>query len=86
MSDKEHLHDPSTSPTIEVRVYRGTSLLHNEICETEADAAAVVVHWEERPGVECEVRDLSASPVDFTASEVLLDDASADYPFGEPTL
>ncbi len=46
-------------PTIEVRVYRHGSLVHNELCESEEQAALVVDAWSELDGVECEVDDLS---------------------------
>mgnify|MGYP006955168516 CR=1 FL=1 len=34
------------------------------------EAAAMVAHWEEERGVECEVRDLSATRTDPSASEI----------------
>ncbi len=47
------------APTIEVRVFRRGQLVHQELCESEAEAAVVVDAWAELDGVECEVDDLS---------------------------
>ena len=71
--------DLGETPTLEVRVYRNDALLHRELCETEADAAAVVEAWEEEPGIECEVDDLSTRRHDAEDLEVEPTDAEA-YP------
>jgi len=52
--------DYGESPTIEVRIYEDAELIRTELCETAEEAAALAAHWEERPGVECEVRDLTS--------------------------
>ncbi len=56
------------TPTIEVTVYRDGDLVHRELCETEAEADAVVDRWSEVDGVECQVDDLS---VHHRATDVL---------------
>lgn len=61
-------------PTLEVRVYRDGVLLQRELCESEADAAAVVEAWEEEPGIECEVDDLAAPRHDVEVLEIERDD------------
>lgn len=85
MSDRFHPEDPTTTPTIEVSAYIDHALLRREFCETEAEAAAIVAHWEEERGVECEVRDLSATGGDPSAVEVTWENEAVDeYPI-EPT-
>lgn len=74
MTDSFHSEDPTGTPTIEVRAYRGAALLRRELVETEADAAALVAHLEETAGVVCEVLDLSADRSDDAAGEIGLDD------------
>lgn len=81
MSELVHPEDPTTTPTIEVSAYIDHRLLRRDFCETEAEAAAMVAHWEEERGVECEVRDLSALDDDPTAAEVDTDDGrTQEYP------
>lgn len=81
MSDRFHSEDPTSTPTIEVSAYIDHSLLRRDFCETEAEAAAMVAHWEEEPGVECEVRDLSGPDDDPTAAEIDIDDGTIEeYP------
>ncbi len=46
-------------PTLEVRVYRDGTLVHQELVESEEQAALVVETWAELDGVRCEVGDLS---------------------------
>ena len=46
-------------PTLEVRVYRHGTLVHQELVESEEQAALVVETWAELDGVRCEVGDLS---------------------------
>lgn len=58
MSEPEAL-GRDESPTIEVRVYRDGTLVYSEYCETEEQAVLIVDDWSERPGVFCEVDDLS---------------------------
>ena len=61
------------APTIEVRVYRDDLLLARELCETEADAAAVVQRWSEVENVYVLTDDLSAThgPGDILAPDDL---------------
>jgi hypothetical protein len=48
------------APTIQVRVFREGKMVHEELCESEEEAALVVDTWSELGGdVECEVDDLS---------------------------
>lgn len=49
------------TPTLEMRAYRNGELVHRELCASEAEAAALVEAWEEEPGTECEVDDLSTT-------------------------
>jgi hypothetical protein len=67
--------DFGETPTLELRVYRRGVLVHRELCASEAEAAALVEVWEEEPGTECEVDDLSATRHDLEAREVDRDDA-----------
>lgn len=81
MSDRFHPEDPTSTPTIEVSAYIDHALLRRDFCETEAEAAAMVAHWEQERGVECEVHDLSAPGGDPTAAEIDVEDGmTADYP------
>lgn len=54
----------SEARTIEVRVFRHGRLIHDELCESEEQAALVVDAWSEMEGVECQVRDLSQRPAE----------------------
>lgn len=56
------------TPTIEVTVYRDGDVVHRELCETDAEAAAVVEQWSELGSIECQVDDLS---VHHRATDVL---------------
>ncbi|MGD9704566.1 MAG: hypothetical protein AB7Q42_19905 [Acidimicrobiia bacterium] len=47
------------APTIEVRVFRHGELVHQELCESEEQAALLVETWSELDGVDCVVDDLS---------------------------
>ncbi len=58
----------ASTPTIEVTVFRHGEVVHRELCETEAEAAAVADRWGEMDGVECQVDDLS---VHHRATDVL---------------
>ena len=73
--------DPSDTPITEVVVLRHGVEIHRQPCESEQEAAAIVAHWEEQRGVECEVVDLSAGRGEG-ASEIGWTDASTDYPAG----
>ena len=44
-------------------------LVYRELCESEADAAAFVEAWEQEPGIECEVDDLSVRRHDVEVSK-----------------
>lgn len=57
MSDR--LDERDEVPTVEVRVFRHGELVHQELCESEEQAALVVEEWAELDGVTCEVDDLS---------------------------
>ena len=46
------------SPTLEVRVLRHGTLVHRELCASDADAAAVADRWSELDGITVEVDDL----------------------------
>lgn len=61
------------APTIEVRVYRDDLLLARELCETEADAAAVVERWSDVDHVYVLTDDLSShhDPGDILAPDEL---------------
>lgn len=77
-----HAGDPTSTPTTEVVVYRDGVEIHRQLCESEADAVAIVAYWEEYQGVECEVSDLSTPQDD--ATEVNWVDEAADYPAASP--
>lgn len=78
MSDR-HPEDPSDTPTTEVVVRRHGAVIGRHLCESEEEAAAVVAHWEEQRGVECEVVDLTAGPAE-EATEVDWSEPAVDYP------
>lgn len=82
MSDL-HPEDPSGTPITEVVVLRHGEEIHRQLCESEAEAAAIIAHWEEQPGVECEVIDLAAGRGE-EAAEIDWTDRAADYPAGGP--
>jgi hypothetical protein len=71
--------DFGATATLEMRVYRHGVLVHRELCESEAEAAALAEAWEEEPGTECEVDDLSAPRHDVEALEIDRDDVE-EYP------
>lgn len=70
------------TPTIEVTVYRDGAVVHRELCETEAEASAVVERWNELGGpVECQIDDLSVhhGPTDvLEPTEAVLPDDDRD--------
>jgi hypothetical protein len=69
------------TPSVEVRIYHRGRLIASELCESEADAAAVVARWqEEAEGIQFEVADISASARDESAFEVEAVDAGDVYP------
>ncbi len=78
-----HPEDPSTTPTAEVVVRRDGTEIHRELCESAAEAAAIVAHWEEQRGVECEVANLAAG-ADAEAAEVDWGEAETAYPGANP--
>jgi hypothetical protein len=56
--------DPSSTPAVEVRVYREGHLVTTEWCDSEAEAAEVTERWRERAGFHCVVDNVSgAGPV-----------------------
>lgn len=73
MSD-EPLSERDEVPTLEVRVFRDGTLVHQELVECEEQAAFVVDQWTELDGVRCEVGDLSIRhhPADILEPELLI--------------
>lgn len=73
MSD-EPLSERDEVPTLEVRVFRDGTLVHQELVECEEQAAFVVDQWTELDGVRCEVDDLSIRhhPADILEPELLI--------------
>ena len=69
MSDVRFV-DVGETPTLTVRVYRDGVLLHSELCESEADAAAAVETWEQEANITCEVGHLSAERHDVEDLEL----------------
>lgn len=58
------MSDPRTdigadAPTIDVRVLRYGRVIHEELCESEEEAALVLDGWSDMEGVEFDVRDLT---------------------------
>jgi hypothetical protein len=70
--------------TVEVVVFEHGAEIHRELCESAEEAALVVDRWSERPGVECQVDDLSVhhqptdilepSPDEFVDDEYEVDE------------
>ena len=81
MTPDEVTETPGETPTIEVRVYRDAVLVHQELCESEEQAALVVDEWAELDGIECEVDDLSTHnrPGDIFEPEPAVQ-GDEDYP------
>ena len=71
--------DLGETPSVEVRACRDGVLVCRELCESEEDAAAFVEAWEQQPGIECEVDDLSFPCHDTESFEVEPTDVDA-YP------
>ncbi len=71
--------DLGETPILEARAYRDGALVARELCESEEDAAAFVETWEQEPGIECEVDDLSVPSHDTEVFEVEPTDLDA-YP------
>jgi hypothetical protein len=73
MSD-ESMSERDEAPTIEVRVFRHGTLVHQELVESEEQAALVVDEWAELDGVQCEVDDLSIRhhPGEILETELLI--------------
>lgn len=69
------------APTIEVCIYRGDLLLVRELCETEADAAALVEQWSDVQDVYVLIDDLSSrhGPGDILAPDELLTGDDGDH-------
>ena len=72
--------DPSEAPTLEVKVYRDSNLIHTELCNTAGEAAALVAWWEETPGIECTIEDLSASAQNESSLEAGGPELDSAYP------
>ncbi len=77
-----HLQDPSDAPITEVVVLRHGVEIHRQSCESEQEAADIIAHWEEQPGVECEVVDLTTGREEGTA-DIDWTDLSLDYPMNQ---
>ncbi len=65
---EQQSHQWDEAPTVEVRVFRDGELVHQELCESEDEAALIVDQWSELEGVRCEVDDLS---IRHRAGEIL---------------
>ena len=83
MSADPHLQDPSGAPITEVVVVRNGVEIHRQTCESEQEAAAIIAHWEEEPGVECTVVDLSTGR-DEGAADIDWTSPTLDYPTASP--
>lgn len=77
--------DIGETPSVEVRAYRHGKLVGTKLCETIDEAAALVTSWEETPGVECEVDEISGPAKDVSAFEVDTGDVESTYPHAEGT-
>ncbi len=76
-----HNQDPSNTPISAVVVRRDGIEIDRQLCESEEEAAAIIAHWEELPGVECEVVDLATGRVEGGA-DLDTSDPAAHYPAG----
>jgi hypothetical protein len=65
--------DPSSTPAVEVLVYRGDHLVTTEWCDSEDEAEEVVARWTEQADLRCTVRDVSG------ADEGPADDRTDDH-------
>lgn len=72
-------HERDENPTVEVRVYRHGVLVHQELCESEEQAALVVEEWSDLDGVSCEVDNLTPHNHPDDALEPGADLAEEDY-------
>lgn len=79
MKTDPQLQDPSGTPITEVIVVRDGVEIHREPCESEQEAADIIAHWEEQPGVECLVVDLSTGR-DEGAADIDWTSPTVDYP------
>lgn len=59
VSQMSELPSDRTTPTLEVRVLRDGVVTHRELCESDAEANAVVQAWSDVDGVVVEVADLT---------------------------
>lgn len=59
MRDETDGDADETAPTVEVTVFKDGHVIHRELCESEADAAASVERWKEVDGAEFQVDDLA---------------------------
>lgn len=75
--------DLDETPSVEVRAYRHGKLIGTKFCETIDEAAALVTSWEETPGVECEVDEISTAAHDVSMFEVDTGDVESAYPRAE---
>ena len=72
--------DHGETPTVAVRVFEHGDLIATELCETADEASALVASWEETPGIECEITDLSALGSDESSFEAGELDVDRSYP------
>jgi hypothetical protein len=78
--------DPSSTPTIEVQVFRNGRRIASERCDSEDDAAEAVARWSEQPGVECTVEDIAtrSGADDILYEPEPIEDHADEYPEGGP--
>lgn len=78
--------DPSSTPTIEVQVFRDGRRIASEWCDSEDDAADAVARWSEQPGVECTVDGIATRPSgdDILFEPEPIEDRTDEHPEGGP--
>ncbi len=69
----------SSAPITQVVIRRDGIEIGRQLCESEQEAAAIIAHWEEQRGVECEVVDLTTQHDEGTA-DLDWTDPETDYP------
>ncbi|MDH3299451.1 MAG: hypothetical protein OES24_02990 [Acidimicrobiia bacterium] len=81
MTVDPHVQDPGSAPITEVVVVRNGVEILRQPCESEQEAADIIAHWEEQPGVECAVVDLTTGREEGSA-DIDWTDPAIDYPAG----
>lgn len=79
MTIDAHVQDPGSAPITEVVVFRNGEEIFRQPCESEQEAADIIAYWEEQPGVECAVVDLTTGR-DEGAADIAWTDPAIDYP------